>query len=103
MSEKRKPSHDLVAIQAASCKSDGIRMTTSAVRGAAEMGMVRADVLRTIRELKPSDFYKSMTSYADHRSWQDVYHARSPQGTIYVKLTADGTVAEFALLSFKEK
>ena len=47
-------------------------------------------------------FYKSMTAYADHRVWQDVYHVPSEAGTLYVKFTAD-TVAEFLLLSFKEK
>lgn len=47
-------------------------------------------------------FYKSMTAYADHRSWQDVYHVPSAVGVLYVKFTAD-LVAEFLLLSFKEK
>jgi motility quorum-sensing regulator / GCU-specific mRNA interferase toxin len=43
-----------------------------------------------------------MTSYADHRIWQDVYHVPSSAGTLYVKFTADA-VTEFLLLSFKEK
>jgi motility quorum-sensing regulator/GCU-specific mRNA interferase toxin len=43
-----------------------------------------------------------MTSYADHRIWQDVYHVPSEQGTLYVKFTAD-VVTDFLLLSFKEK
>ena len=43
-----------------------------------------------------------MTSYGDHRVWQDVYYVPSPAGTLYVKFTAD-TVTEFVLLSFKEK
>jgi motility quorum-sensing regulator/GCU-specific mRNA interferase toxin len=47
-------------------------------------------------------FYKSMTDYADHRVWQDVYHVPSPAGVLYVKFTAD-LVTEFLLLSFKEK
>jgi hypothetical protein len=44
----------------------------------------------------------SMTAYANHRVWQDVYHVPSRQGLLYVKFTADA-VAEFLLLSFKEK
>ena len=44
----------------------------------------------------------SMTTYADHRVWQDVYHVPAPVGTLYVKFTADA-VTEFVLLSFKEK
>jgi motility quorum-sensing regulator/GCU-specific mRNA interferase toxin len=43
-----------------------------------------------------------MTSYGDHRIWQDVYHVPSEAGTPYVKFTADA-VTEFLLLSFKEK
>jgi motility quorum-sensing regulator/GCU-specific mRNA interferase toxin len=47
-------------------------------------------------------FYKSMTSIADARLWQDVYHVPSSAGVLYVKFTAD-VVFEFLLLSFKEK
>jgi motility quorum-sensing regulator/GCU-specific mRNA interferase toxin len=43
-----------------------------------------------------------MTAYGDSKSWQDVYHVPSPEGLLYVKFTAD-VVAEFTLLSFKEK
>ena len=38
-----------------------------------------------------------MTSYADSKLWQDVYHAPSPVGLLYVKFVAD-TVTEFRLL-----
>jgi motility quorum-sensing regulator/GCU-specific mRNA interferase toxin len=41
-----------------------------------------------------------MTSHADHRVWQDVYHVQV--GTLYVKFTADA-VTEFLLFSFKRK
>jgi len=45
-------------------------------------------------------FYKSMTTYADHRVWQDVYHAPCPNGKMaYIKLTLqDGAV----VIQFKE-
>ena len=52
--------------------------------------------------MRRSQFYKSMTAYADHRVWQDVYHVPSEAGALYVKFTAD-VVTEFLLLSFKEK
>ena len=42
-----------------------------------------------------------MTSYADHRAWQDVYHVPSEAGPLYVKFTADAEKG-FLLLSFKE-
>jgi motility quorum-sensing regulator/GCU-specific mRNA interferase toxin len=66
------------------------------------LGFGRAEIEATIRTMHLAQFYKSMTSYGDHRIWQDVYHVPSPAGTLYVKFTADA-VAEFALLSFKER
>lgn len=72
MTEKRKPTYDIEAVKA---------------------------VFSTVER---RHFYKSMTSFADHRVWQDVYHVPSEQGALYVKFTADA-VTEFLLLSFKEK
>ncbi|MFN9497428.1 MAG: type II toxin-antitoxin system MqsR family toxin [Erythrobacteraceae bacterium] len=59
-------------------------------------------MVATIQTIERRHFYKSMTSFADHRVWQDVYHVPSEQGALYVKFTADA-VTEFLLLSFKEK
>ena len=47
-------------------------------------------------------FNKSMTTYADHRVWQDVYHVPKGDLVLYVKFQA-GLVTEFTLVSFKEK
>jgi motility quorum-sensing regulator/GCU-specific mRNA interferase toxin len=48
-------------------------------------------------------FYKSMTSYAGSRQWQDVYHVPTGSGpTVYLKFTAS-VVTEFHILSFKER
>ena len=44
-----------------------------------------------------------MTSFADHRVWQDVYHVPVGGGlVVYLKFTAD-VAAGFVVLSFKEK
>jgi len=59
-------------------------------------------MVEVIQTMERRHFYKSMTAYADHRAWQDVYHVPSDAGLLYVKFTAD-TVTEFLLLSFKEK
>lgn len=65
------------------------------------MGLTNEDMLRVIASLAGSDFYKSMTTHADHRIWQDVYHALCPNGRIaYVKLTQ---VAARVVIQFKEK
>ena len=74
----------------------------SAVLGAAALGFGLNEVVATIQSMQRKHFYKSMTSHADHRLWQDVYHVPSAAGELYVKFTAD-TVTEFLLLSFKEK
>ena len=43
-----------------------------------------------------------MTTHADSRVWQDVYHAPCPNGTVaYVKLTL--TVGGKVVIQFKEK
>ena len=47
-------------------------------------------------------FYKSMTTHADRRTWQDVYHVPADGLTLYVKFQAD-IVTEFRVMSFKEK
>jgi motility quorum-sensing regulator/GCU-specific mRNA interferase toxin len=100
--EKRKPTYDLEAFKSAFSTVDRLRATGVAVRTAASIGFDRADIVATIQTMQRPQFHKSMTAYKDHRVWQDVYHVPSPIGTLYVKFTADN-VAEFLLLSFKEK
>jgi len=72
------------------------------LKSAAGLGFGRAEIVATIQGMQRRQFYKSMTTYADHRIWQDVYHVPSTAGLLYVKFTADA-VTEFLLLSFKEK
>ncbi len=77
-------------------------VTTGALRGAAAMGMTRADMMRVIQELTRRDFYKSVTTYRDHAIWMDVYHGRADGYEIYIKFVQD-VVTEFTCTSFKEK
>lgn len=42
-----------------------------------------------------------MTSQADHRVWQDVYHVPFKDLVLYVKFTTDAQ--GYLLISFKEK
>lgn len=100
--EKRKPTYRLSAIQDAFDRPDRLMATTTALKGAAALGMGRQEIVNVIQGLRPGDFYKSMTSHHDRTVWQDVYHGRSPAGLVYVKFTA-GVVTQFLLLSFKEK
>lgn len=97
--EKRKPTYDLEAFKTAAPK---LRVTVVATRTAAALGFGRTEIEATIQTMQRSHFFKSMTAYADHRIWQDVYHVPSTSGTLYVKFTVD-TLTEFVLLSFKER
>lgn len=102
MTEKRQPTYDLEAFKAAFCSVERLAVTGTALRSAAALGFGRAEIVETIQTVQREHFYKSMTSYADHRLWQDVYHVPSSVGVLYIKFTADA-VTEFLLLSFKEK
>jgi motility quorum-sensing regulator/GCU-specific mRNA interferase toxin len=102
--EKRKPAYPLAQLKAAfpSVRSLGLAITAGAFRGAQEAGCSRDDIITVIQALQPSDFYKSMTAYADVRQWQDVYHARFRGRVWYLKFTRTST-GSYLLLSFKEK
>jgi motility quorum-sensing regulator / GCU-specific mRNA interferase toxin len=102
MAEKRKPTYDLEAFKAAFLSEGRLNVTGTALRGAARLGFGRAEIVETIQTMQREHFYKSMTSFAHHRIWQDVYHVPSAVGVLYLKFTAD-VVTEFLLLSFKEK
>ncbi|MBV8773065.1 MAG: type II toxin-antitoxin system MqsR family toxin [Deltaproteobacteria bacterium] len=102
MSEKRKPTYDLEGFKAAFHSEEKLRATTSAIKGAANIGFGRKEIVATIQIMRRQHFHKSMTAYADNRIWHDVYHVPSEVGTLYVKFRAD-VMSEFLLLSFKEK
>lgn len=100
--EKRRPTYDLEAIKVAFGSVDALAITTSALRDAVALGFDRAGVVETIGGIERRMFYKSMTTFADHRLWQDVYHVPARGMTLYVKFQAD-VVTEFTVTSFKEK
>ena len=58
-------------------------------------------MLAVIAKLTRREFFKSMTTYADHRVWQDVYHAPTPvRKDAYITVTLrDGA----PVIQFKEK
>ncbi len=102
MTEKRQPTYDLAAFKAAFSRVERLAVTGTALKSAAALGFGRAEIVATLQTMQRHHFYKSMTAYADHRLWQDVYHVPSAVGVLYIKFTAD-VVTEFLLLSFKEK
>ena len=56
-------------------------------------------MLDIVMALTPKDFYKSMTTHADHKIWQDVYRPITPVGEVYLKLTV---IDDVLIVSFKE-
>ena len=102
--EKRRPTYDLKSIKSAfsQVRSLGRATSATAFRGAQEAGLSRTDMIEVIQSLRTSDFYKSMTSYADPHIWQDVYHARFRGTQLYVKFTVQPS-GHYLLLSFKER
>lgn len=75
--------------------------TKTALDGGRAMGLTSAEMLAVVVSLVRRDFFKSMTTYADHRVWQDVYHAATPvRKEAYIKLTLrDGA----PVIQFKER
>jgi motility quorum-sensing regulator/GCU-specific mRNA interferase toxin len=67
--------------------------------GASELGFELADMLAVVMLLTPDDFYKSMTTHADHTVWQDVYRPNTSMGDVYLKLTV---IDDVLIVSFKE-
>lgn len=100
--EKRRPTYDLEAIKVALGSIDRLAMTTSALRDATALGFDRGGIVETILGIERRMFFKSMTMFADHRVWQDVYHVPARGLTLYVKFQAD-VITEFTVMSFKEK
>ena len=78
-----------------------VRATATAYNGARELGINDlTGMCDVVLALTSADFYKSMTTHADHRIWQDVYHARTASGDeVYLKLTV---IDDMLIVSFKE-
>ncbi len=76
-----------------------VRATRSARLGATGLGFDLSDMLAVITALTATDFYKSMTTHADHTIWQDVYRPSTQAGDVYLKLTV---IDDVLIVSFKE-
>ena len=96
--EKRTPHCPLPQVKIL-VEAGKVRTTHTARAGAVALGFSYAEMLAVVLELKPGDFYKSMTTYADHRIWQDVYRPKTSAGDVYLKLTV---VDDVLIVSFKE-
>lgn len=99
--EKHAPYYDLATVQAAVARLGAAAFTKTALDGGRAMGLTTAEMLAVIAALSRRDFYKSMTTYADSRVWQDVYHAMTPvRKDAYIKITLRNLAP---VIQFKEK
>ena len=98
--EKSTP-HCKLSVAQALVKTGEVRATGSAYVGARELGIDDlAGMCAVVLSLIDADFYKSMTTHADHRIWQDVYRTTTSTGAaVYLKLTV---VDDVLIVSFKE-
>jgi len=96
--EKSTP-HCKLTVVKAFVDAGKVRATHSARVGAAALGLELSDMLAVLMALQPTDFYKSMTTHADHTIWQDVYRPSTQVGDVYLKLTV---IDDVLIVSFKE-
>ena len=96
--EKRAPHCKLVVVKNL-LAAGKVRATISALAGGAAMGFGFEEIVGVVAGLTPRDFYKSITTHADHRIWQDVYRPKTPAGDVYLKLTV---IDDVLIVSFKE-
>ncbi len=96
--EKRTPYCKLTTVKAM-IEAGKVRTTQSARAGATALELDYSGMLAVVMALTPSDFYKSMTTYADHTIWQDVYRPSTSAGDVYLKLTV---IDDVLIVSFTE-
>lgn len=96
--EKRVP-HCKLAVVKGLVETGKVRTTHAARVGANGLGLDLREMLDVVMALTSADFYKSMTTHADHTVWQDVYRPITPVGDVYLKLTV---VDDVLIVSFKE-
>ena len=98
--EKSTPHCNLTLVRSL-IEADKVRATASAFIGARDLGLYSlSEMCAVVLSLSQSDFYKSMTTHADHRIWQDVYKTRMLGDVdVYLKLTV---IEDVLIVSFKE-
>ncbi len=96
--EKAIP-HCKLSVAKSLVEAGKVRTTHAARAGAIELGLGLSEMLDVVLKLTPGDFYKSMTTHADHTVWQDVYRPSTQVGDVYLKLTV---IEDVLIVSFKE-
>ena len=99
--EKGVPHYPLPEVHRAVKLRGANAFTKTAVNNGFLMGLTIEEMADCVCAMTRRCFYKSMTTHESHKIWQDVYHAPTPFGIAYVKVTLreDGAI----VIQFKEK
>ncbi len=96
---QKRTAHCQLSVIRALIEQGRVRSTFSSLAGAAALGLDFDGMVAVVLALTSKDFYKAMTTHADHRVWQDVYRPTTHAGEVYLKLTV---VDDVLIVSFKE-
>src|SRR5262245_44917222 len=91
--------HCRLSVVKALVEAGKVRATVTALTGGASLGLDFEGMVSIVEALTHQDFHKSMTTYSDHRIWQDVYRPMTIVGEVYLKLTV---IDDVLIVSFKE-
>jgi len=84
------PTYDLHEVQRLVGQGELTRLiSNAAIFGADALLIDRDGIVDVVLSLEPQDFYKTMEAERCPGLWQDVYHRRSGEVELYIKLQID--------------
>jgi motility quorum-sensing regulator/GCU-specific mRNA interferase toxin len=100
---KKRPTHDLAAIQRAFHTVDNLVITGTAEKSAFALGYSLEDVVDAVQDLLAEDFVHSKPAHSPPRSgvWHDTYKMAWGGRHLFIKF-AGTAIVDIALTSFKE-
>jgi motility quorum-sensing regulator/GCU-specific mRNA interferase toxin len=101
---KRRPHHDLQAVQAKFASMESLEITRTAVIAARSLGFGLADIVDVVQALEPGDFVKSETAHSppNPRVLHDSYNLPWNGRQLHLKFAGE-TLIDVVLTSFKER
>jgi hypothetical protein len=101
--DKATPHYPLADIIAQMDCVDAMNIRFSTLDDLRDLGLAPGAVLKIVRSLTATDFYKSMDSQINPGTWQDVYRPQYDGSMLYLKFGKVIDSDEFLVVSCKEK